>query len=179
MNCSITYYRYYVLGIIHEYRFPPLHQTPIGIPGSWTNKVARSFTGSDWQIAMIWIRWVRYFLAVVPWLHFCVAGLACLASAGANVVIRRCSTWCATLLCLVWNCVTIAATEIESVARSTIKHVCTFVVLVLGLRSVEHISCTTASKSHHVRTLGATVKHDMPVVECDRQNAIRTPLVAR
>ena len=27
MNCSIIYYRYYVLGIIQEYRFPPLHQS--------------------------------------------------------------------------------------------------------------------------------------------------------
>ena len=31
MNYSIIYYRYYVLGIIQEYRFPPLHRSTEGI----------------------------------------------------------------------------------------------------------------------------------------------------
>jgi hypothetical protein len=129
----------------------------VWIAESWASEVARSIICSDWPIALVLT--TCYFRAIVPWPNFIVVGLAFLAGAWANVVKRRSST-----IAIVSTWSTIAAAIVKLVAGSTIEKVCTFVVLVLGLGSVEHISCTSAGKGLQVRTHGITVKHDVPVV---------------
>ena len=90
MNYSIIYYRYYVLGIIQEYRFPPLHQpTPWGtrvFPNVWpclaiSLRVKVLYRENSY--ATFFVSWFQSFLVsnsqsfnepILPKCHFMVFG---------------------------------------------------------------------------------------------------------